>query len=123
LQQVIAPVVELCTHYGCAPWQLTPRDLDQYFAGPGKRGHSTIRAKLVDLDGYFAFLEQRYGGEILRRFGVAVESPVDRFNRPHHRGDFGIRIPRLAAQCANSSVPGATTSATHASTRSPFATT
>jgi integrase len=93
LQQVIAPVVELCTHYGCAPWQLTPRNLDQYFAGPGKRGHSTIRAKLVHLDGYFAFLEQRYAGEILRRFGIAVESPVDRFNRPHHRGDFGIRIP------------------------------
>ena len=41
----------------------------------------------------FAFLEQRYAGEISRRYGVAVESPVDPFNRPRHRGDFGLRIP------------------------------
>ena len=27
------------------------------------------------------------------RFGAAVESPIDPFNRPHHRGDFGLRIP------------------------------
>jgi hypothetical protein len=24
---------------------------------------------------------------------VAVESPVDPFNRPRHRGDFGLRVP------------------------------
>jgi integrase len=45
------------------------------------------------LDHYFAFLEQRYAGEIARRFGAAVESPVDEFNRPIHRGDFGLRVP------------------------------
>ncbi|HKS47037.1 MAG TPA: tyrosine-type recombinase/integrase [Amycolatopsis sp.] len=45
------------------------------------------------MDGYFAFLEQRDAGEIVRRFGIAVESPVDRFNQPRHRGDFGVRIP------------------------------
>ena len=45
------------------------------------------------IDGYFAFLEQRYAGEIARRFGVSVESPIDPFNRPRHRGDFGLRIP------------------------------
>jgi hypothetical protein len=38
-------------------------------------------------------LEQRYRGEIARRFGVTVKSPVDAFNRPRHRGDFALRIP------------------------------
>src|SRR5260370_25502062 len=33
------------------------------------------------------------GGEIARRYGAAVESPVDPFNRPRHRGDFGLRVP------------------------------
>jgi integrase len=45
------------------------------------------------IDSYFAFLEQRYAGEIARRFGVGVESPIDPFNRPRHRGDFGLRVP------------------------------
>jgi integrase/recombinase XerC len=29
----------------------------------------------------------------MRRFGAVVESPIDPFNRPSHRGDFGLRIP------------------------------
>ena len=45
------------------------------------------------IDHYFAFLEQRYAGEIARRYGAAVESPIDPFNRPKHRGDYGLRIP------------------------------
>ena len=52
-----------------------------------------MRRKMNQIDGYFAFLEQRYAGEISRRYGVAVESPVDPFNRPRHRSDFGLRIP------------------------------
>ena len=39
------------------------------------------------------FLEQRYAGEIARRYGAAVESPIDPFNRPKHRGDYWLRIP------------------------------
>ncbi|ORL81632.1 integrase [Prescottella equi] len=93
LQTLIKPVLELCDYFDCVPWRLTPRQFDQYFAGPGKRHHSTIRKKTAQVDRYFAFLEQRYGGEIARRYGVAVESPVDAFNRPHHRGDFTLRIP------------------------------
>ncbi|GAB3329119.1 site-specific integrase [Micromonospora halotolerans] len=93
LERLVRPIVEICEHYGLAPWRLTPRHLDMYFAGPGKRGRSTMRQKMNTLDGYFAFLEQRYAGEIARRFGVAVESPVDPFNRPRHRGDFGLRVP------------------------------
>ena len=79
--------------YGLVPWRLTPRHVDRYFSGPGKRAGATVRQKLNRIDGYFAFLEQRYGGEIARRFGCAVESPVDPFNRPAHRGDFGLRVP------------------------------
>lgn len=65
----------------------------RYFAGAGRRATSTLRGKLQKIDGYYHFLEQRYAGEIARRLGVAVESPVDPFNRPVHRGDFGLRIP------------------------------
>jgi integrase/recombinase XerC len=93
LDRLVRPVVELCEHYGLVAWRLTPRQVDRYFAGPGKRGRSTLRQKLNRIDGYFAFLEQRYAGEIARRFGVAVASPIDPFNRPRHRGDFGLRVP------------------------------
>ncbi|SBW27840.1 phage integrase [Candidatus Protofrankia californiensis] len=93
LRGLLQPVTELCGFYELVPWRLTPGHLDRYFAGPGKRAHSTVRAKLTKIDGYFRFLEQRFGGEIARRYGAAVESPVDSFNRPRHRGDFGLRIP------------------------------
>ncbi|MFG3168412.1 tyrosine-type recombinase/integrase [Streptomyces sp. NPDC048200] len=93
LDALIKPVIEVCEYYGTVPWHLTSRELDKYFAGPGKRAHSTLRQKINRIDGYFAFLEQRYAGEILRRFGASVESPIDPFNRPQHRGDFGLRIP------------------------------
>ncbi|TCR26184.1 hypothetical protein [Streptomyces sp. BK205] len=52
-----------------------------------------MRAKITNIDGFYAFLEQRYAGEISRLFGAVVESPVDPFNRPRHRGDFGLRVP------------------------------
>ncbi|MEV4078616.1 hypothetical protein [Nonomuraea fuscirosea] len=93
LDRLTKPVLEICEHYGLAPWRLTPRQVDKYFAGVGKRGRSTVRQKMNIIDSYFAFLEQRYAGEIARRYGVAVESPIDPFNRPRHRGDFGLRIP------------------------------
>ena len=93
LDRLTKPVLEICEHYGLAPWRLTPRHVDKYFAGVGKRGRSTVRQKTNIIDSYFAFLEQRYAGEIARSYGVAVESPVDPFNRPRHRGDFGLRVP------------------------------
>ncbi|WSP43933.1 site-specific integrase [Streptomyces sp. NBC_01244] len=98
LNQLIQPVIEVCGFYDIVPWELSPRALDQYFSGPGKRAHSTNRQKITKIDHYFAFLEQRYAGEILRRFGAAVASPVDAFNRPRHRGDFGLRIPPSQAE-------------------------
>ncbi|MCC3652616.1 site-specific integrase [Streptomyces sp. S07_1.15] len=97
LQNLVQPVLEVCAFYEVVPWRLTSRDVDRYFAGPGKPGrHSTMRSKITKIDNYFAFLEQRYAGEIMMRFGAAVESPVDSFNRPKHRGDFGLRVPPSA---------------------------
>ncbi len=93
LEGLVQPVVELCEYFDLMPWELTPRHLDRYFAGPGKRAVSTLRSKITKIDHYYAFLEQRYAGEILRRFGATVESPVDEFNRPVHRGEFGLRVP------------------------------
>jgi len=93
LDRLTKPVLEICEHYGLPPWRLTPRQVDKYFAGEGKRGRSTLRQKMNRIDSYFAFLEQRYAGEIARRYGVRVESPIDPFNRPCHRGDFGRRVP------------------------------
>ncbi len=93
LDQLVKPVIEICEFYDLVPWQLTPTHVDQYFSGPGKRAHATVRAKVSAIDRYFAFLEQRYAGEIARRFGVGVASPVDVFNRPQHRGEFGLRVP------------------------------
>lgn len=78
LDGLIKPVIEVCEFYGTVPWQLSSREVDRYFAGPGKRAQSTMRYKIVKIDGYFAFLEQRNAGEILGRFGAVVESP----NRP-----------------------------------------
>ena len=93
LSNLVKPVIEVCEYYGTVPWRLTQREVDKYFAGPGKRARSTQRAKASQIDAYFAFIEQRYAGEIMRRFGAVVESPIDPFNRPRHRGDFGLRIP------------------------------
>jgi integrase/recombinase XerC len=93
LDGLTKPIIEICRHYGVVPWRLTPRQVDMYFAGIGKRARSTVRRKMTLIDHYFAFLEQRYAGEIARRYGAAVESPIDPFNRPKHRGDYGLRIP------------------------------
>lgn len=93
LDGLTKPVIEVCEHYGVPPWRLAPRQVDKYFAGTGKRARATVRRKMSVIDSYFAFLEQRYAGEIARRYGVGVESPVDSFNQPRHRGDFGLRVP------------------------------
>src|ERR1035438_9533099 len=66
LDGLTKPVIEVCQHYGLAPWRLTARQGDKYFAGPGKRAGSTVRRKMNQIDGYFAGLEQRYAGEVAR---------------------------------------------------------
>jgi hypothetical protein len=112
LERLTRPMIEVCEHFGLMPWKLTPRHIDQYFAGPGKRASSTVRQKLNRIDGYFAFVEQRYGGEIARRFGCVVESPVPRSTGPgtgtgaisgcgcrHHRRHYGSSSPPGGRAC------------------------
>ncbi|SCE51048.1 hypothetical protein GA0115242_14432 [Streptomyces sp. SolWspMP-5a-2] len=82
IDQLIKPVIEVCDFYGTVPWRLNPREVDKYFAGPGKRAHDTHRQKLNHIDAFFAFLEQRYAHEIMMRFGATVESPVARSTNP-----------------------------------------
>ena len=94
LEGLTKPIIEVCEHYGLAPWRLTPAASRQVLRrGRASASSATVRRKMNQIDGYFAFLEQRYAGEIARRYGLAVESPVDPFNRPRHRGDFGLRVP------------------------------
>ncbi|MER6471423.1 site-specific integrase [Streptomyces collinus] len=88
IDKLVKPVIELCDHYATVPWRIEPKHLDRYFAGVGKRARSTVRAKITNIDGFYAFLEQRYAGEISRLFGAAVESPVDPFNGPRQREAF-----------------------------------
>ncbi|MFF8873362.1 hypothetical protein [Streptomyces massasporeus] len=116
IDKLVKPVIELRDHYATVPWRIEPKHLDRYFAGVGKRARSTVRAKITNIDGFYAFLEQRYAGEISRLFGAAVESPVDPFNRPRHRGDWVFYAPlappsRAKMRYARSTPGGASVSA------------
>lgn len=51
-QTLIKSVLEVCDFYNCVPWHLTSRQIDYYFAGPGKRAHATIRKKLIQIDSF-----------------------------------------------------------------------
>lgn len=44
LRQVVQPIVEVCDFYDTVPWHLTSRQVDCYFAGPGKRAHRNASA-------------------------------------------------------------------------------
>ncbi|KUN49319.1 hypothetical protein AQJ27_02025 [Streptomyces olivochromogenes] len=93
LENLVRPVMELCSFYDLVPWRLTPRYVDRFYVGQGRRARSTVRSELTKIDSYFAFLEQRCAGEIARRFGATVESPVDTFNRPVLRGTSACESP------------------------------
>ncbi|GAA0513845.1 MULTISPECIES: hypothetical protein [Streptomyces] len=58
LENLVRPILELCSFYDLVPWRLTPRHVDRFYTGPGRRARSTVRSKLTKLDSYFAFLEQ-----------------------------------------------------------------
>ena len=106
LDGLTKPIIEICGHYGVVPWQLTPRQVDSYFAGVGKRARSTVRRKLTLIDHYFAFLEQRYAGEIAAATGLRSSH---RSTRSTGRGIVaitGFGSPRRSERCASSSDVG-----------------
>ena len=43
LEKLVKPVIEVAGYYGLPAWRLTPRQVDMYFAGPGKRAPATVR--------------------------------------------------------------------------------
>ncbi len=67
IDQLIKPVIEVCDFYGTVPWHLAPRDIDKYFAGPGKRAHNTHRQELNHIDTFFAWRCVRAAGRLCRR--------------------------------------------------------
>ncbi|EGX55639.1 hypothetical protein SZN_31814 [Streptomyces zinciresistens K42] len=61
LDGLTKPVIEVCDHYGVVPWRLTPRHVDAYFAGVGKRQAPTVRSKLNRIDHFFSARPRRSG--------------------------------------------------------------
>src|SRR6202167_4474873 len=43
LDGLVKPVIEVCEHYGLAPWRLAPRHVGKYLAREGKRAGATVR--------------------------------------------------------------------------------
>ncbi len=119
LDGLVKPVIEVCEHYGLAPWRLAPRHVDKYFAGEGKRAGATVRRKMNQIDGYFAFLEQRYAGEIARRYGL----PSTRSTGPGTAATSACGSRPRSGPSASSSPAGASRWSRRASPRSPAATT
>ena len=70
LDRLTKPVLEICEHYGLVAWRLTPRQVDQYFAGAGQ-------ARPVD-----GAAEDEHHRQLLRVPGAAV----CRGDRPPLRG-------------------------------------
>lgn len=79
---------------GVPAWEVEPAHADRYL-GHFQRGNAaaTRIGKAASIDVFFAFLEQRYAGEIHELTGRLVASPIDACNRPKHRGEFKVRIP------------------------------
>lgn len=77
-------------------WSATPADADRYLARQRKERHlthATVRSKAQTIAEFFEFLIARYQGDIAALTGVAVEQPIDEFNRPAG-GNPGVgRVP------------------------------
>lgn len=78
LNRLVQPVIEVCTFHDVQSWELSPRQLDQYLARAGKRGHTTVRKKITSIDLYCAFLEQPYVGRPAVMLSVTVHDTAAR---------------------------------------------
>jgi integrase/recombinase XerD len=90
----VAAVVELREWFGRPLWEITPRQVDDYFgrhlraAMPGTK----VR-KAAAFAVYFEFLELRHKPDIHAATGFVVESPLDEVNRPRGGTHSRLRIP------------------------------
>ncbi len=101
IRQEIAAVEEFLNAAGVAAWEIEPIHADRFLGHHQRKNSSaTRRGKAGAIDLFFAFLELRYAGEIHQLTGQVVASPIDSCNRPHHRGEFNVRIPPSAHDLA-----------------------
>ncbi len=84
------------------PWHLTSRQVDCYFAGPGKRAHRTIRQKMVRIDAALRLPGAGVAGEILRRFGAAVSGQSTRSDQAP--APWGVRPADPAVEAGDDGV-------------------
>ena len=81
------PVLErFLARCGRAVWEVSRDDIDRVMTdlADGGLAASTRSGYLQIFKGFYAFVEQRHGVEIERRFGVVMVNPVDGFNSPTH---------------------------------------
>jgi integrase/recombinase XerD len=82
-------------------WEVEPAHADRFLSQAQQgRASGTRRGKAGAIDTFFGFLEVRYRGELHELTGRLVASPIDQVNRPHHSGDFTVRVPPSPAALA-----------------------
>jgi site-specific recombinase XerD len=91
-----AAVVEFARHLGRHVWTASPHDADRWLRSlrtERAQAASTVKGKAGSVARFFDFLGVRYQGDILALTGVAVDQPIDEFNRPA-KADYGAgRVP------------------------------
>lgn len=77
-------------------WTAGPEDADRFLARQRKEmglAKGTVYAKANRIAQFFDFLIERYQGDVLALLGVAVQQPIDDYNRPA-KPDFAAgRVP------------------------------
>ena len=118
LEKLVKPFIKVADYESLPAWRLTPRQVDKYFAGPGKHAPATVRQKLNRIRSAVSHSSNPgvSTAKLARQVGgVAVESPVDPFGPgPASHRDFGLRVPPSAGDLpellrfvATRSLPGA----------------
>ena len=82
-------VSEFLNVAGKCIWEVTTRDIDQFYERLVGRGlaYSTRRKYQSNITTFLDYLRSRHAHEIWQRYRVAVPSVLDKFNRHTHRQD------------------------------------
>src|SRR5436305_2515121 len=91
-----AMVFRFLRHLSRPLWTATPDDGDRFLAWARREAgwaHSTIEAEAGCLARFYAFIIDRYQGEIHALTGTAVTQPIDEFNRPAKGYHMPVRVP------------------------------
>jgi hypothetical protein len=107
LERLVKPMIEICEHYGLVAWRLTPRQVDSYFAGPGKRGRSTVRQKMNLLEAISRFWSSGTRARSRAASGWAWSRRSIRSTGPGIEVTSGCECRRRSGRRASSSPAGA----------------